>query len=171
MRPASNEYSDYYSRYIELVSGNDILAAMIEQSPSAFTFWSQIDAARAAEPCEPGKWTIKQILSHLIDTERIFAYRALRFARTDNADLPGFDQDYYVEHAGANQRSWDSLLEEYKSVRFATVTLLRSFSTAAWDGAGTASGSPLSARAAAWIIAGHELHHIRLLRTQLRRER
>ena len=111
-----------------------------------------------------GKWTIKEILAHLIDDERIYSYRALRFARNDTTELPGFDQDNYALQSGANERSIEDLLQEFATVRSATVALFESFDSQALMRVGTASGNVMSVRAAAYHIAGHELRHLNIIR-------
>lgn len=111
----------------------------------------------------PDKWTLGEVLIHMIDTERVFAYRALRFARGDATPLPGFDQDAFVESIDVSSRSVTSLLDELRTVRDATLALLRSFDEPAWDRAGVASGHPMTTRGAAWVIAGHTAHHVAVL--------
>ncbi len=111
----------------------------------------------------PGKWSVKEILLHLIDSERVFAYRALCIARGEQTPLPGFEQDDYVPLSGAEGRSPESLLEEYRAVREATLSLFRHLPEESLTRIGKASDNPLSARAAAWIIAGHEVHHLRVI--------
>ena len=112
----------------------------------------------------PGKWTVSEVLLHMIDTERVFAYRALRFARGDDTPLPGFEQDAFIASANVADRSISSLLDEFRTVRAATLALFRNLDDAAWDRAGVASGYPMTTRGAAWVIAGHELHHAAILR-------
>jgi hypothetical protein len=121
-------------------------------------------AERLTTPHAPGEWTIQEILVHVMDTERVFAYRALRFARHDTTDLPGFDQDNFVVHAGANQRAIDDILAEYRAVRQASIALFNGLDDAALTHVGTANGNPTTARGMAYFIAGHELHHIRSIR-------
>jgi hypothetical protein len=113
-----------------------------------------------ATPCAEGEWTVKEILVHVVDTERVLAYRALRFARNDPSPQPGFDHNTYVPNSGANARSIDSILDEYGAVRQATLALFNSLEDEAWLRLGTASNNPLSVRAAAYFVAGHELHHL-----------
>jgi hypothetical protein len=107
---------------------------------------------------------VQEVLSHMLDTERIFAYRALRIARKDYTDLPGFEQDDYVPYSGANNRSLDAMLDEFGAVRAASLTLFSSFEDAAWERVGSASKNPLSVRAAGYIIAGHALYHLHSLK-------
>jgi hypothetical protein len=119
---------------------------------------------RLGTPCAEGEWTVKEILLHVIDTERVVAYRALRFARNDPSPQPGFDHNSYVPNSGANGRSIDNILEEYAAVRQATLSLFHNLEDEAWMRLGTASNNPLSVRAAAYFIAGHELHHLQSIR-------
>jgi uncharacterized damage-inducible protein DinB len=125
---------------------------------------SHLSDEQLCTPHAPGEWTIKEILLHVVDDERIYAYRALRFARNDATDLPGFDQDPYATYSEANARSLDSLFAEYDSVRAATLTLFENLPDAAFTRAGTADGNRVSVRALAYHIAGHELHHLNSIR-------
>jgi hypothetical protein len=111
-----------------------------------------------------GKWTIKEILAHLIDDERIYTYRALRFARNDMTELPGFDQNAYAPQSGANERTMDDLLEEFAAVRRSTIALFNSFDDRVWTRTGVGSGNVMSVRAAAYHIAGHELRHVNTIK-------
>ncbi|HEX8801052.1 MAG TPA: DinB family protein, partial [Terriglobales bacterium] len=122
---------------------------------------------QAIEPLAPGKWSVKQVLGHLCDTERIMGYRALRFARADKTEIEGFEQDDYVAAANSNARSATELLAELKSVRGATLSLLESLTTAESERSGMANGKSISVRALAYVIAGHAQHHLELLRKQL----
>jgi uncharacterized damage-inducible protein DinB len=117
----------------------------------------------AITPYAPGKWTVKQVLGHIIDAERIFSYRALRIARDDNTPLPGFEQDDYVANADFNSLSLTELLQEYSAVRRATILLFRHLPADAWTRRGTASDNEVTVRALAYIIAGHDQHHYRIL--------
>jgi hypothetical protein len=118
-----------------------------------------IPASGTDAPAAPGKWSLKQVVCHINDTERIFAYRALRIARGDQTPLPGFEQDPYVSAADANARSWSDHIAEFEAVRAATLALFRGLPAPAWTRSGTASGNTLSVRAVAYIIAGHLIHH------------
>jgi len=117
-----------------------------------------------ARPCAEGEWTIKEILVHMMDTERIFCYRALRIARNDLTPLPGFEQDDYVPYSRANEREGEALLAEYAAVRQATLTFFESLDGQAILRAGTVNGNRVSVRALVWMIAGHELHHLNSIR-------
>ncbi len=157
-RPASSEFAPYYEGYVSLIADGDIVRTIEQQC-------AEIIAAFTNEPGRalPGKWSVKDVLLHVTDTERIMAYRALRIARGDSTPLAGFDQDPYAEKAGAESRSLEDLLHEFRSVRAATVTLLGGLSDEAWDRVGSANGNDVSVRALAWIIAGHAQHHAKAL--------
>jgi len=158
-RPGPSEFAPYYERYVSLVNDGDIVETLTRQQPSTVAAFVRAGGVAPS----PGKWSVKEVLGHVIDTERIMAYRALRIGRGDATPLPGFDQDPYIEHAGFEQRSLDDLLDEYNTVRAATLSLLAGFEEAAWGRFGSADGKAVSVRALAWIIAGHELHHVKAL--------
>ncbi|MEM1116943.1 MAG: DinB family protein [Bacteroidota bacterium] len=155
-RPAASEYAPYFGRYIDLVPGDDLLGALRLGAGTAALLRSA-DPEAAAYAYAPGKWTLAQSLQHVIDTERIFGARALRIARGDTTPLPGFDQDAFAEDTP--NRSLADLADEFEAVRASTLALFASLGPEAAARMGTSSGGPLSARAAGWIIAGHEWHH------------
>lgn len=165
-RPGQDEYSPYYQLYVECVPDGDLLAMLGEQLNEVRAVVAGIGEDRAAEPYAPGKWSTKDVLLHIADTERVMAYRALRVARGDTTPLASFEQDDYVRSAGADGRSLESLVAELAAVRAATIELLRNLDAEELARLGTASGHPVSARALAFIIAGHERHHMRILREQ-----
>jgi hypothetical protein len=136
-----------------LIGGGEIAAALLHDVPEAI----------AAKAYAPGKWTLKEVILHCSDAERIFAYRALRIARGDTISLPGWDEQAYAPLSGANARSVLSLLDELESVREATVTLFDGLPDAAWERRGVANGHPCSVRGLAWITAGHLLHHMDMI--------
>ena len=155
----SSDYNPYYKKYIDLV-GNiplpDALANGLERTQSFFETLSEtIWHHRYAE----GKWTPKDILQHINDTERVFAYRALYFARSPYADLKGFDENLFAASAEANNKNAGEILQEYQSIRNATIFLFKSFSAQRLNNTGVANGSQLSVAAAGFIICGHEIHH------------
>jgi uncharacterized damage-inducible protein DinB len=162
--PGPDEYASYYQGYVGRVPRGGIVSVLGAQLEATRHLLASIPAARATHAYAPGKWTIAEVLGHVVDTERIFAYRLLRIARGDRTPLPGFDQDEYVPAGAFNDRSLSDLAEEYTAVRNATLRLLRGMPEAAWERRGSASGWPVSVRALAWIIAGHELHHTAILR-------
>ncbi len=161
--PDAPEYAVYYGRYISLVAGDDIVAALEDQPRETLGLmggWSeeQGDFRYAAD-----KWSVKEVLGHVIDAERVFAYRALRFARKDETPLASFEQDGYIAAGNFGECRLADLMEEFVAVRRATVWLFRQLTAEAWMRRGVASGNPISVRALAYIIAGHELHHRRIL--------
>ncbi|MGV6831711.1 MAG: DinB family protein [bacterium] len=159
----SNEFNNYYQHYIGLASLYSLEEGLLMRLEHASAFYNSIDEAKFDYSYEEGKWTIKEVLQHIIDTERIFAYRALCIARNDKTSFPGFDQDEYMSAVNANKRSKASLIEEYRNVRKATISLLGSLDKEALSNIGTASQSNLSARAAGFIIIGHEIHHTNVI--------
>lgn len=164
-RPEPGEYPSYSQTYIDTVQGGDILEAFAGQLGSTVALLSSVDD-RVAETFvyAPGKWTIKQVLGHINDTERILAYRALRIARNDSTPLPGFEQDDYVAFAASNDRSFTSLLDEFKAVRQSTIALFRSIPADAWLRTGSANNHSVTVRGIAFQAAGHEAHHAKILR-------
>lgn len=162
---SASEYSPYYQPYIDRVGAGDVLEILKVNCEAIDAFMRTIPDDRLSFQYAEGKWTIKQILLHMIDTERVMCYRALCIARMDQIELLGFDHDAYVDSSHAKKRSMKSLLNEYKAVRSATVALYASFNEQAWLRKGKASGSSVSVRALAFIIAGHEKHHVELIRS------
>ncbi|MGA2131593.1 MAG: DinB family protein [Bryobacteraceae bacterium] len=161
--PEASEYAVYYGRYVSLVPGDDVVAALEDQPRETVGLLAMLTEEQGDFRYAPGKWSIKEMLGHVIDAERVFSYRALRFARADETPLASFEQDDYVRHANFSASGLTDLIEEFVCVRRATVCLFRSLSPEAWMRRGGASGNPVSVRALAYIIAGHELHHRREL--------
>lgn len=164
-RPAADEHGEYYGRYIQRVPEGDILDLLTQQIAGTLALVSGLSDTQARYRPGPAEWSIKEVLGHVIDTERIFAYRGLCVARGDKTPLPGFEQDDYVRAATFDDYPLADLIEEFKLVRQTTVLLFRHLTPGTWERRGTASGFPLSARAAVYIIAGHERHHEESLRT------
>ena len=162
-RPNTTEAAHYYFMYIDLVPGDDIVPAMESQLGEMLQFLSGISEEKSLHSYAPGKWTIREVLNHVNDGERVFAGRAFWFARGFTEPLPGFDQDVSVQNAHANNISWADLVEEFKTVRVSTIQLLKSLPAEAWDRTGVASDNPVSVRALAYIIAGHVVHHKNVL--------
>jgi uncharacterized damage-inducible protein DinB len=162
-RPEPGEYAPYYEKYVALIPGNDIVTILESHRLQMI----QLFAARSERDGNfryaPGKWTVKEVLGHVSDTERIFAYRALRIARGDKTPLSGFEQDDYVKAGGFAERALAELAEEFAHVRSASVALFRSLGKDAWTQRGVANKNEVSVRALAFITAGHELHHRRIL--------
>ena len=163
-RPAEGDFLPYAGNYINLVPvDTDPIAALRTQPATLHAAFATLSEAQTEQAYAPGKWTLKEMLLHQIDSERIFAYRALRFARGDSQNLPGFEQDDYVTHSGANARSMASLLAEYDATRAATVALAESFTEEQLARRGTANNGPATVRALLFIMAGHELHHLKIV--------
>lgn len=165
-RPAADEYDPYYAKYISLVPDGDLIKILSAQIEETSNLLKAVAESKAGFRYAPGKWSIKEVVGHLSDTERIFSYRALRIGRGDTTPLPGFEQDDYVRAANFDARLLTDLVNEFRAVRQATITLLKSFDEDALRRRGVASDKPISVRALAYNIAGHELHHLEILRTK-----
>jgi hypothetical protein len=164
VRPAASDHHPYFSRYIDLVEGDDILSAIEQQSSSTQKMLAALDEVRGGFRYAPGKWSVKEVVGHLVDAERIMAYRALAIARGDTQPLPGFEEDDYVRHAEFDAWRVGDLAEAYALARRATIVFFRNLPEAAWRRRGVANGNEVTVRALAWIIAGHEQHHVNVLR-------
>ena len=163
--PESNEYHPFYAGYVRQVPRDvNPLDQLSRQGPVFVDFIQGLTPAQHHYAYAPGKWTIQELVLHLIDTERIFSYRALRFAREDQSPLPGMDENHFAAHAYAHERTMPDLLEEYKAVRAATIALFRGFRPQAYTNIGIANEAPISVRALLYCIAGHELHHLQVIR-------
>lgn len=162
-RPGATEYAPYYGRYIDKVPEGDLLRTLEGQARETQALLAGLSEAKALHRYAPGKWSIKEVVGHVADAERVFSYRALRFARADRTALPGFDENAWVPPGNFDARSLKDLAAELDAVRRATVALFRGFDAAALARSGVASDNPVSVRAIAWIIAGHERHHVALL--------
>ena len=163
-RPAADEYDPYYSAYIDRIAGNKVDEVLRQQKVETETLLSGLTDEAAIFRYAPDKWTVKEVVGHICDTERIFAYRALCIARGDDQALPGMDQDLYAAGANFDSRSVQSLAEEYATIRSATLSLFDNLDSGSWLRRGVANGVGVSVRALAYIIAGHESHHIHILR-------
>jgi hypothetical protein len=161
--PDRSEAAEYYFRYIDLVPAGNVLDWLESQSRQAVTFFGGIRDATSQHRYEPGKWSIREVLGHVSDTERLFVARAFWFARGFDTPLPSFDQDRAIATAGFDTRPWDSLVEEFTIVRAATLSFYRGLPADAWDRRGVASGNPFTVRALAFIVAGHLMHHQTIL--------
>jgi uncharacterized protein (TIGR03083 family) len=162
--PQSAEYDDFYRGYIEQVEGTQLSLILRRQRTAVLDLLEELDDERARYRYAPDKWSIKEVIGHLIDTERVFAYRAMSIARGERQPLPGFDQDAYVEAGHFDQRSVESLAADYRRVRDATIALFESLDDGSWRARGTANDAVISVRAIAFIIPGHEAHHLEVLR-------
>ena len=165
-RPRASEYAPYYERYISLVPEGDIVGTLDRQLEETLALIKGIPETRGDFRYAEGKWSIKELIGHVIDSERVFAYRALRFGRGDVTPLSGFEQDDFVRGADFNKRSLSDLAGEYEHVRRATISLFASLDESAWDRRGTANNNEVSVRGLAFITAGHERHHVEILKAR-----
>ncbi len=162
--PASTEYAHYYSDYVGLVAKGNVLDTLTSQMHEIFTLINTIPGDKALFAYQTGKWTIKEIIGHLIETERVFSYRALCFSRGDNSELPGMDQDLWMENNNYSSRTLSNLSNEYLAVRVATIHLFKNMTKQMISRKGVASGVEFTVRAIAFIIAGHETHHLNIIK-------
>lgn len=162
-RPEAGEYAPYYERYISLIAGTDILGTLDAQRREMMLLLSGRDERDGDFRYAPDKWNAKEVLGHVCDTERIFAYRALRISRGDETPLAGFEQDDYVKNGPFGRAPLSEIVEDYIAVRRATLTLFRNLDEGAWLRRGTASKNVVTVRALAYMIAGHEVHHRKIL--------
>src|SRR5438874_12725309 len=158
-RPAAEEHAPYYGRYIALVPDGNLVDLLSEQQDDTLRMLRRVDDDRGLYAYAPGKWSIKEVIGHLSDAERVFAYRALRFGRGDAQPLASFDENVYTPAGRFNERPIKDLIDEFQAIRAATVHLFRYFSEDDLLRRGTASGNPISVRALGYVIAGHEWHH------------
>ena len=165
-RPEKTEYAPYYERYVSLVPDADIVATLGKQLEETLALIHGIPEARGDFRYAEGKWSVKELIGHVIDSERIFAYRALRFGRGDATPLSGFEQDDYVRGADFDKRTLSDLADEYEQVRRATISLFANLDESAWNRRGAANNNEVSVRGLAFIVAGHERHHVEILRTR-----
>lgn len=164
-KPAADEFAPYAAMYIDLLPDDGrVLEHLKSNLEEARRLVSSLPEGKLTWRYAPDKWSIKEILVHIVDDERIYAYRALRFARGDQVELPGFEQDDYARTSGADARPLASIFAEYRAVREATVTMFDGLPDDAFERSGVADGNPMSVRAAAYHIAGHELHHLKIIR-------
>ena len=165
-RPASDEYAPYYEQYTGLVPEGNILSILTQQLASTLQLLGGIDEAKANGRYAPDKWSLKELVGHLVDSERVFGYRALRFARGDQTPLAGFEQDDFVRGANFDDQTLVDLATEFKYIRLSNIQFFKSLSAEAWQRRGAANDSAVSVRALAYIMAGHEAHHVKVLRTR-----
>jgi hypothetical protein len=164
VRPFNGEYDPYYQRYISLVPEEDVLIALDQQLSETLILLRSLSEQHGTFRYEANKWSVKEVLGHMIDTERIMSYRALRIARNDRTSIEGFEQDDYVKNGAFDKRSVSTLGREFEQVRRATISLFRNLEPEAWERRGRANNVEVSVRALAYIIAGHELHHKAILK-------
>jgi hypothetical protein len=163
-RPERSEASEYYFKYIDLVGNGDIRETLGAQLADTIDFLARVPTDRVDCRYEPGKWSVREVVAHLNDAERLFAFRAFWFARGFDSPLPSFDQEVAFKHSAASECAWTEHVNEFRSVRNATLSLFRHLPPEAWLRRGTASGNPFSVRALAYLAAGHVIHHTNILR-------
>ncbi len=163
-RPEKNEYAAFYETYISLIKSDDILSVLKQNKIETQNILAEITEEKAHFRYAENKWSIKELVGHIIDTERIFAYRALRFARNDQTPVEGFSQDPYIKNADFDNCRFTDLIAEFAFVRDANILMFQNFPDKAWTRTGTASENLVSVRALAYMIAGHELHHVNILK-------
>ena len=160
----TNEYVPYQKLYLDLVPNKPLISVLEVALQEFIVFFKGIDVEKLSYSYQEGKWTIKELMLHVIDTERIFQYRALRFARADKTDLAGFSENDFVSTSNANGRDLTSLLNEFVTLRKSTISLFESFSTDALLTIGVSGGNTMSVRAAGYLIVGHQKHHINIVK-------
>ena len=165
-RPERSEYAPYYERYIALIPDGDIIAILNARLDATLSLLTGIPESQAGHRYAPGKWSIKEVVGHLIDGERIFGDRALRFGRGDATPLPGFDEDEYVAHAAFDAQTLADLATEFELARRSNILMFKHFPAEAWERRGIANGNPASVLALACIMIGHETHHTGIIRSR-----
>jgi len=163
-RPQTTEAASYYYKYIDLITNDEIVPTMESQMAETLRFLEGISEEQSLKSYAPGKWTIRELLNHVNDGERVFLYRAFWFARGFQDALPSFEQDVAVQAANANQMTWAELVEEFRTVRLSTISFFKHLPDEAWSHSGIASDNPVTVRAIAYIIAGHVAHHTQVLK-------
>lgn len=163
-RPNPDEYAPYYETYVSKVNTDDPIKELRQERKELVKFFSVLKKKQLKYRYAPGKWSLKEILGHIIDGERVFCYRALRFARNDQTELPGFDENAFAAENRADQRKLKSLLAEYSAVRNATIELFESMNEEELMRSGVASGKTMSVRGLLYVILGHQLHHIGIIK-------
>jgi len=166
-RPDPSEYAPYYERYVALVPEHEILTSMRSDLAETVSFLSGVPEEESCLRHPPYTWSVKEVVGHLTDSERIFGYRALRFARDDSTPLPGFDENSYARVAEFDRQPLRDLLAEFEAVRRSHLSLFGNLTDVAWTRRGTANGNGVSVRALAYIIVGHQRHHVAILRRRL----
>jgi len=164
MKPKTGDYNPYYDRYISLLGDDDIIEVLEKQVKTTENFLKTFTEKQGNYSYADGKWTMKEVLGHVIDTERIMAFRALAFARNEKQSLPGFEQDDYVAESNFNKRTVVDMINEFRTLRESNINLFKSFNSEMLSRSGTASGSEVTVLALIYIIAGHEKHHMKILK-------
>jgi uncharacterized damage-inducible protein DinB len=159
-----NEYNPHYKTYISMLKNVDLIEILATSFEELLKTVKDLSEEKMIFRYDEGKWSIKELLQHLIDTERIMSYRALRFSRNDATELQGFDENWYVENSNSNDRNTNDLIDEFTCTRRASISLFKSFSDEMLLLSGTANGSDMTVRALGFIIAGHQMHHLKIIK-------
>ena len=162
-KPSTTTYPEYFKRYVDQVPDEDLSAGFQNQLPIIKEFLATVSEEKSMHAYEPGKWTIKELLQHMTDTERIFNYRALAIGRKETASLPGFDENLYADNSNANSRAWQNLVDEFLCVRNSTEFLYKSFTDEALAASGIASNKPVTVISLGFITLGHFYHHKKIM--------
>lgn len=170
-KPVTGEYPAPYAHYVEMANTNDLLRALKNNKSKFVKFFNSIDPAIWIYRYAEGKWSVKEILLHMIDSERIFSYRALRFARNDKTELPGFNENLFAPNSNADKRTAKDLISEYEAVRNATISLFKTFEGEVAVRSGVTNGVKISVRSLGYAILGHELHHINVIKERYLKKR
>jgi uncharacterized damage-inducible protein DinB len=165
-KPAPNEYPAFLETYLKRLPDTDILALLAEQVETLLRQFDNMEETDAEKGYAEGKWSIKELLQHMLDTERVMAYRALCFSRKEAAMLPGFDEDEYALNSDANRRKLADIMAEYRLQRQSTIALIKSFSSEMLDRFGKANNATYNVRSLVWVIAAHENHHLHIIQTR-----
>ena len=163
-RPDLTRVPEFYHNYISQVPENDLMDAFKKESPAVIQFFENIPASKHDYRYADGKWSIKEVLQHIIDAERVFCYRSLRFARKDSTQLPGFDENLFAENAKASSRNWNDLLEEFKAVRRSSEYLFGSFDSEQLESTGISNKHSIYVLGIGYIIVGHSIHHKNIIK-------
>jgi len=163
-RPLESDYAPFFAGYVSLVTEDDVLSVIERQSSETQRLISSLDEQRAMHRYAEGKWSVKQVIGHVTDGERVFGYRAMCIARGETNSLPGFDENVYMKYANFDSWRLGDLAESYALVRRSNIVMFRNLDDEAWDRRGVANNNPVTVRALAFVIAGHERHHLNVLR-------
>ncbi len=161
---SENEYNPHYKNYISMLGNVNLIEILRTSSEELLEMFKDLSEEKMVFCYDEGKWSLKELLQHLIDTERIMSYRALRFSRNDATELPGFNEDWYVKYSNGNDRNSNDLIDEFTCTRRASISLFKSFSDEMLLLSGTANGSDMTVRALGFIIAGHQMHHLKVIK-------
>ena len=165
-RPAKEEYAAYYKGYIDSVPQGDLLEIMDKQNTQFCEFFAHVNEEKAAYRYAKGKWTLKEVLGHIIDLELVFLYRAICISRKESQDLPGFEQEDYIKNSNYSKMTLNELVEQFYLVRKSSVAMFKSFSPKMWALSGIANNHRVSVRALAYIMTGHVIHHMKIINSK-----